>query len=109
MCIRDRILFVWGQTYVKTEDAKYGIAVDTMGMVLGLKDGDIVLACDTVKLNKLETGPVIKAIVLNNAKQLTVKRDGQEINLPIPTDFAQILTKYENKGKACLLYTSRCV
>lgn len=94
------ILFVWGQTYVKTEDAKYGIAVDTMGMVLGLKDGDIVLACDTVKLNKLETGPVIKAIVLNNAKQLTVRRDGQEINLPIPTDFAQILTKYENKGKA---------
>lgn len=94
------IMFVWGQTYVKTADAKYGIAVDSMGMRLGLMDGDKVLACDTLTLDKVEPGIVMKEIILHNAKTLTVERNGQTIQLPIPQDFAAEVTKYENKGKS---------
>ncbi|MFZ1705435.1 MAG: RIP metalloprotease RseP [Saprospiraceae bacterium] len=93
------IMFIWGQTYVKTADAKYGIAVDSMGMKLGLMDGDLVLACDALKIEKVEAGLVLKEIVLQDAKQLTVLRNGQEVKLSIPDGFAKEVTKYENKGK----------
>jgi regulator of sigma E protease len=94
------IMFVWGQTYVKTEDAKYGIAVDSMGMKLGLMDGDLVLAADTVKMEKVESGLLVKEIILNNAKEITVQRNGETLKLPVPPQFSQEVTKYENKGKA---------
>jgi len=94
------IMFVWGQTYVKTEDAKYGIAVDSMGMKLGLMDGDLVLAADTVKMEKVESGLLVKEIILNNAKEITVQRNGETLKLPVFPQFSHEVTKYENKGKA---------
>lgn len=94
------IMFVWGQTYVKTEDATHGIAVDSMGMKLGLMDGDQVLAVDTMKLERVEPGMVLKEIVLKNATTLTVKRNGEIQTLNIPQGYAQEITKYENKGKS---------
>jgi regulator of sigma E protease len=93
------IMFTWGQTYVKTEDAKYGIAVDSMGMKLGLMDGDKVLGCDTMKVDRVEPGLVLKEIILHNTKSLTVERNGEQIQLPVPAGFASEVTKYENKGK----------
>src|SRR5690606_31397913 len=71
------IMFVWGQTYVKTQDATHGIAVDSMGMKLGLMDGDQVLAVDTLQLEKVEPGIVMKEIILKNATTLTIKRNGE--------------------------------
>lgn len=94
------IMFVWGQTYVKTNDAKYGIAVDSMGMKLGLQDGDLVLAVDTVTMDRVEPGLVTKEIILRNASTITIKRNGQVEKLTIPSDFAQEVTKYDNKGKS---------
>ena len=94
------IMFVWGQTYVKTDDAKYGIAVDSMGMKLGLQDGDLVLAVDTVSMDRVEPGLVSKEIILHNASEITIKRNGEIEKLPIPQGFAQEVTKYENKGKS---------
>ena len=93
------MMFYWGESYLKTQDATYGMVVDSMGMKLGLKDGDKVLSVGGVEMLKFNSGLVNNEIVINQAKEMVVERDGQKINLPIPTDFVSEITKYENRGK----------
>ena len=93
------MMFYWGESYLKTQDATYGMVVDSMGMKLGLKDGDKGLSVGGVEMLKFNSGLVNNEIVINQAKEMVVERDGQKINLPIPTDFVSEITKYENRGK----------
>lgn len=44
------MVLYWGESYLRIEDAKYGIVVDSMGMELGLKDGDKILNVGGVQL-----------------------------------------------------------
>lgn len=94
------MMLYYGESYIKTEDAKYGIVVDSMGMKLGLKDGDKVLSVGNVPMPKFSAGLVSNEIVINQAKQIEVMRDGNTVNLPIPAGFVSDVTKYENRGKS---------
>ncbi|MBC7884284.1 MAG: site-2 protease family protein, partial [Saprospiraceae bacterium] len=93
------VIFYWGESYIKTADAKYGLAVDSLGMQLGLKDGDRVLSAGTVAMDKFSAGLVAKEIIINEATELVVERDGKETKLTVPHDLAEKITKYDNKGK----------
>lgn len=94
------IAFYWGESYLKTQDAKYGIAVDSLGMKLGLKDGDLVLAVGDTEMERFNPGLVTREIIINQAKTITVKRDNQTITLPIDAEVTHQLTKYDNKSKS---------
>jgi regulator of sigma E protease len=94
------MMFYWGESYIKTEDAKYGMVVDSMGMRLGLKDGDKVIAVGGVPMPKFNSGLVNNEIIINQAKELEVERDGSKVILPVPSDFVGEITKYENRGQA---------
>ena len=98
------ILFYWGETYIKNEDVKYGIAVDSLGMMLGLQDGDKVLKVGEAEMVKFNPGFVTKEIILHDAKTITVERDGEVRTLQVPEGITVELTKYENKNKR-LFYT----
>ncbi len=93
------MIFYWGESYLKLEDAKFGMAVDSLGMEMGLKDGDKVISAGGVKMTKFSAGSVTKEIVINQAKEIVVIRDGQEVTLTVPDQIVSKLTKYENKGK----------
>ncbi len=94
------MMLYWGESYIKTEDAKYGMVVDSMGMKLGLQDGDKVLAVGGVPMTKFNSGLVNNEIIINEAKELEVSRDGNKVILPVPSDFVGEITKYENRGQA---------
>lgn len=94
------MMFVWGESYIKTEDAKYGMVADSLGMVLGLQDGDKVLSVGGVPMPKFNAGLVSNEIVINQAKELEIERNGQKMKLTVPTGFVSELTKYENRGKS---------
>lgn len=94
------MMFVWGESYIKTEDAKYGMVADSLGMVLGLQDGDKVLSVGGVPMPKFNAGLVSNEIVINQAKELEIERNGQKMMLTVPTGFVSELTKYENRGKS---------
>jgi regulator of sigma E protease len=94
------MMFVWGESYIKTEDAKYGMVADSLGMQLGLQDGDKVLSVGGVPMPKFNAGLVSNEIVINQAKELEIERNGQKMNLTVPTGFVSELTKYENRGKS---------
>lgn len=94
------IIFYWGESYLKVENAKYGMAVDSMGMQLGLVDGDIPVSVGGVPVTKFSSGAITKEIVINEASEVVVNRGGQNVTLKVPEGFVEKLTKYENKGSS---------
>jgi regulator of sigma E protease len=93
------LLFVYGKSYYKTSDMEYGIAVDSLGMELGLQDGDQILAVGDLEMDRYNPGGMINEIILNNASELTIIRDGKNITVPVEPEAIGMLTSPENKGK----------
>jgi regulator of sigma E protease len=100
LLIFSAMIYYWGESYIKTADVKYGMVVDSLGMELGLKDGDKVLTAGGVPVLKFNAGVVAKEIIINEAKDIVVERDGQQVTLEVPPSLVSKLTKYENKGKS---------
>lgn len=89
----------WGESYSNMSDAKYGIAVDSLGYNLGLRDGDLVKAVDTVKIERFNSAIVGKHLIINQAKTITVNRDGVDKVIDVDPQVVAQLTKYENRKK----------
>ena len=88
------IMWVWGEEYLPAHNLKYGIVADSLGQQVGLKDGDLVLK---VGGKDVENAFRITGLVLvSEAKSLTISRDGQVIELPLPDSLIRQL----NKSKA---------
>lgn len=89
------ILFTYGEEYLPMNNAKYGIAVDSMGRELGLQDGDCVLSVGGVEIDRLDDRKIVRQIVLNDAETITVKRDGKTKTLKVPDDVGSFLATAE--------------
>lgn len=94
------LLFVYGDSYIKNSDLKYGVAVDSLGMQLGMQDGDQLISIGGRPVEKYSPAIFTKEIVFNDAKSFEVNRAGSEITLDIPEDFGAILTNPANKDKS---------
>jgi regulator of sigma E protease len=97
------VLFVWGKKYIPAESAVYGIYVDSLGTELGLKTGDKILSVGDVKFEKFSDRVVLREIVINQAKEIKVLRDGQTMNLPVDQEDVDMLTKRENKDASLFI------
>lgn len=85
------ITWVWGDEYVPMQNLKYGVYADSLGRKIGIQDGDKIIAVDTIKLEKV--GTTGSEIIINEAKTLTIDRNGEIIKLPIPAGFIGELNK----------------
>lgn len=83
MAIYAMVLFVWGNEYIPTEGAKYGIYTDSTAMEMGLQNGDKILSIDGNKVEKFSDIPL--KILLEDAQSIQVERMGQNENVPIPS------------------------
>jgi regulator of sigma E protease len=98
MLIYAIVLFVWGETYLPTSNVKYGIVTDSVGYAIGLRNGDKILTIDNQHVeNFMQITP---DIVLNNRKTIQVDRNGQVLNIEIPSDLVRQLLK----GKGQITY-----
>lgn len=93
------VLFIWGEEYLPTKNVEYGIHADSLGVELGLQDGDEILAIGGKDFEQFNEREIIREIVINSASSLKVRRDGQEITLPIDEKYISILSSHENKDK----------
>lgn len=93
------MMFHWGESYYKTSDVQAGIVVDSLGMELGLKDGDKVLSAGDLQLEKFHPGLITQEIMINGARELKIEREGQIMTLPVSDDAAAELLKYDNRKK----------
>ena len=90
------ILFNWGEGYIDVNDAKFGLAFHPVAHEVGLQDGDIVTAVDTFKVQ--EVSDISAFILLEEAKELSVKRGDSSFTLAIPEGFAKKVLGEEVKG-----------
>src|SRR5690606_13318387 len=73
------MLFNNGDTYIPSDSLKNGIVVHSIGEQLGLRTGDQILAVDDKKTRKFNEA--VLDIILGD--EVTVRRDGQEITVPL--------------------------
>jgi regulator of sigma E protease len=84
--IYSQILYWTGEVFLPAEGVKNGIHCDSLALQAGFKDGDMILSHDGGK--KFEGWFTIpKEILLDNVKTVEVKRNGQNVSIPIPADF----------------------
>ncbi|MEO5684715.1 MAG: RIP metalloprotease RseP [Chitinophagaceae bacterium] len=83
----------WGDEYIPTSKLKYGIAVDSLGQSIGLKNGDQILSVDGKEVEKFRTVPL--NIILKHSKTIEVDRDGEKKTINIPDDFAGKLIRFK--------------
>lgn len=76
------IFGVWGEEYLPVQNAKYGIMVDSVGESIGLRNGDMVLAVDGKQVTRFNK--IVPEMIFNEAKSITVNRNGQPVTVPIP-------------------------
>ena len=100
------VLWTWGEEFLPAENAKYGIAVDSLGAEMGLQDGDHILKIGQVPFDIFNDRAVNREIIINNANELTINRGGTEEIIPIDPKFVGILSAHANKDKQ-LFYPRR--
>ncbi|HEY0297674.1 MAG TPA: RIP metalloprotease RseP [Arachidicoccus sp.] len=87
------MLWKWGDTYTPAQKLPYGIAADSLAQSVGLKSGDIITAIDGKPTVRFEQIPL--DIMLNNTKTITVLRDGNAVNINLPSDLAsRVINKH---------------
>lgn len=79
------ILWVWGDRYIPTQNLKYGVYVDSLGKKIGMQDGDKIIAVAGKPVERV--GTVGQEIIMRQAKNITIDRNGQQMTLPLPEGF----------------------
>ena len=88
------ILFAWGESFLPTENVKYGIHVSEVGEQIGFQNGDKILTVDGQYIENFNK--ILLTIILNDAKTVQVERNGQKIDIEISdADHALILKSKE--------------
>ena len=84
--IYSMVLFTWGDTYLPLKNMKMGMEYSQTFKDIGFEDGDILLKTNAQGLERLGAD-AFRAVI--NAEYVTVFRNGQEVNIPIPDDIMQ--------------------
>ncbi len=85
------VLFFWGESYLPTENVKYGVVVDSLGNHLGLENGDKIITVDNEKV--VNFYQIIPDIILNDRKTIQVERGGRFLDIQLPDDAIPALIK----------------
>jgi regulator of sigma E protease len=96
------ITWVWGEKYIPVQNLKYGVSADSLGTKIGLLDGDRIVAVEGRPIEKV--GTVGAEIITNEAKTITVDRNGQKLDLKIPEGFIRQLNANKLVGFARIRY-----
>lgn len=90
-------LFMWGSEYLPTEYLTDGYRVDSLAMEMGLQNGDNIISVGGVDYDRYDIASFKKAIVINDAKEMVIDRNGRRLTLPIDEKFVGMLSSYEYK------------
>src|ERR1700761_4072863 len=96
------IMWVWGDKYVPVANLKYGLYADSLGRKLGMQDGDNIVAVAGVPI--IRQGTASSEIIMNEAKTVTVIRNGQRVDLTVPPGLIGQLNKNRLQGFAMARY-----
>ncbi len=72
---------IYGEEYLPAQNAKYGIMVDSLAKSIGLHNGDMVMGIDGKPVTRFDD--IAPDIVMNEAKNIQLKRDGQDVTIAV--------------------------
>ena len=93
------VLFVWGEEYLPNTNAEFGIHADSLGVEMGLQNGDKILSVNDKSMEKFSDRFILTEVVFNEARKMTVERNGSKLTLPIDEKWVSELTSYKNKNE----------
>ena len=93
------ILFYWGTDMIRNEDATQGIYAEELGRLYGLQTGDQVLAIEDVPLTEFGDQQVRAEVLFNAARDLKVRRGGEEVIIRLPDSLQRNLGKESYKNR----------
>lgn len=85
------VLFVWGDQYLPTKNAKYGIAVSETGKEMGLRNGDKIVSIDGKEVE--DFNKIVSVIILNGAKTIEVQRNEEPVTVQVKNEIIPKLLK----------------
>jgi regulator of sigma E protease len=97
------LLFNNGDTYIPSDNLKYGIQVDSIGEKLGLRTGDKILKVDGKKATRFNDAKL--DIILGD--DITVDRDGKELTFPITDEGKKEV--FQTQGRNFVNYRSKAI
>lgn len=83
------VLYTWGKEYIPVSEAKYGVHCDPMMYQFGFRDGDKVVGLNGVAPASFHH--ISKQLVLDEIREVTIERYGQQSILALPESFGQML------------------
>ena len=93
-------LMIWGEKYLPSDRASYGIHCDSLALAAGFEDGDLIYSIDDKRVERfaLESGAlhpeIIEKLILDDAQEVTVLRDNKKVSVPFEEEVKnQILAK----------------
>ena len=90
------ILFVWGQDHLPVENIKYGYEFHEVAQEIGLRNGDKVLKVDDAVIE--DYTDITAKMLIDDAKSLTISREGRQLELAIPDSFVKTVMAKEVRG-----------
>jgi regulator of sigma E protease len=96
------IQWVWGDNYVPVSNMKYGVYADSLGRRMGMQDGDNIVAVAGKPIDRWGTAG--SEIIMNEAKIVTVLRNGQRVDLTVPPGLISQLNKNRLRGMTIVRY-----
>ena len=89
-------LSYYGEMYIPSKDLTYGIQADSLEQLVGLQNGDIILALDGKVVEDFKKIPL--TILLDEAQTMDILRDGESKQLNITEEFRKTLMDQSGKG-----------
>lgn len=97
MIIYMGMFMAWGEDYLPTQSARYGIMVDSLAeQTIQLHNGDKILSVDNKPVDRFNQ--IMQAIIFDDAKTVQVERDGQQMDLEIPSGTIRGILKSQRAG-----------
>lgn len=93
------IYWVYGEEYLPPQNAEYGIHADSLGLDIGLQNGDQIIAIGDQPFERFSDRELVRAIVIDGVDKMTIERAGARFDLPIDDKYVKILSSSDNKGE----------
>jgi regulator of sigma E protease len=96
------ISWFWGEEKLQGKNLKYGIVADSLGTMIGLKDGDIIYKVGDENVADAADKKIAGQIILNDAKTISVIRNSEHLQLNVTEEFLSHLKKNKGNGLASI-------
>lgn len=90
------IIYVWGEEYLPAKNLTYGVHADSLATKIGIRDGDKIVSIGGKPVNDIQT--VEAEIILSEAKQMQLERNGKLVTVQIPDELVKQLNKNKLGG-----------